>query len=150
MRDALSGVSRCGGSEGDVAEDVSNTVHGTGRFERLGSYARARRVGDLVFVAGTTAIEPSGRVHAPGDVYEQTRFVLTRIDEILRECGATLADVVRTVAYLTDMAAAEGFVRAHGEAFAGIEPVCTAVGVELATPGLTVEIEVQAIIQRRS
>jgi len=132
-----------------VAEDVSNTVHGTGRFERLGSYARARRVGDLVFVAGTTAVEPSGRVHAPGDVYEQTRYVLTRIDELLHECGSTLADVVRTMAYLTDMASADGFVRAHGEAFVGIEPVCTAVGAQLATPGLTVEIEVQAIVQRR-
>jgi enamine deaminase RidA (YjgF/YER057c/UK114 family) len=133
-----------------MAEDVSYTVHGTGRFERLGSYARARRVGDHVFVAGTTAVEPSGRVHASWDTYAQTKYALGRIEEALRECGAEMADVVRTVAYLTDMALAEGFARAHGEVFAGIDPVCTAVGVQLATAGLVVEIEVQAIVQRRS
>jgi enamine deaminase RidA (YjgF/YER057c/UK114 family) len=132
-----------------VAEDVSYTVHGTGRFERLGGYARGRRVGDHVFVAGTTAVEPSGRVHAPGDAYAQTRYALSRIEEVLRECGAELADVVRTVVYLTDMSTASEFVRAHGEVFAGIEPVCTAVGAQLATPGLVVEIEVQAIIRHR-
>jgi enamine deaminase RidA (YjgF/YER057c/UK114 family) len=132
-----------------MAEDVSYTVHGTGRFERLGSYARARRVGDHVFVAGTTAVEPSGRIHAPGDAYAQTRYTLERIQGVLRECDATLADVVRTVVYLTDMSLAADFARAHGEVFAGIEPVCTAVGAQLATPGLVVEIEVQAIVQQR-
>jgi enamine deaminase RidA (YjgF/YER057c/UK114 family) len=133
-----------------MAEDVSYTVHGTGRFERLGSYARARRVGDHVFVAGTTAVEPSGRVHAPGDAYAQTKYALGRIAEVLGECGAEMADVVRTVVYLTDMSIAGEFARAHGEVFAGIEPVCTAVGAQLATPGLVVEIEVQAILQRRN
>jgi enamine deaminase RidA (YjgF/YER057c/UK114 family) len=132
-----------------MAEDVSYTVHGTGRFERLGSYARGRRVGDHVFVAGTTAVEPSGRVHASGDAYAQTKYALGRIEDVLRECGAEMADVVRTVVYLTDMSIAGEFARAHGEVFAGVEPVCTAVGAQLATPGLVVEIEVQAIIQTR-
>jgi enamine deaminase RidA (YjgF/YER057c/UK114 family) len=125
---------------------VQRTVHGGGRFETIGSYSRARRVGAHVFVAGTTAIEPSGRLHAPGDTYAQTRFVLDRIAKALAETGASLTDVVRTMAYLTDMATAGEFVRAHGEVFAGIEPVSTAVGAVLTTPGMMVEIEVQAIV----
>ncbi len=129
---------------------VAYTVHGGGRFEELGSYARGRRVGDHVFVAGTTAIEPSGRLHAPNNTYSQTLFVLRRIDEVLHQMGAELADVVRTMAYLTDMATAGDFVRAHGEIFRGItEPVSTAVGAVLTTPGMMVEIEVQAIVQLR-
>ena len=129
---------------------VAYTVHGGGRFEELGSYARGRRVGDHVFVAGTTAIEPSGRLHAPDNTYSQTLFVLRRIDEVLQQMGAELADVVRTMAYLTDMTTAGDFVRAHGEIFRGIaEPVSTAVGAVLTTPGMMVEIEVQAIMQSR-
>jgi enamine deaminase RidA (YjgF/YER057c/UK114 family) len=126
---------------------ASHTVHGTGRFERAGSYARGRRIGEHVFVAGTTAIEPSGRLHAPGDTYAQTLFTLRRIEGVLAEMGASLADVVRVVAYLTDLAAAGDFTRAHGEVFTGVtEPVLTAVGAQLSTPGMMVEIEVQAIV----
>jgi enamine deaminase RidA (YjgF/YER057c/UK114 family) len=129
-----------------MMDAVRLTVYGTGRFERAASASRARRIGPQVFVADTTAIEPSGRVHAPGDMYAQTRFALGLIGGYLGECGASMSDVVRVVAYLTDMAAAGDFVRAHGEVFAGIEPVVTAVGATLATPGLVVEIEVQAIV----
>ena len=129
---------------------VTYTVHGGGRFEQLGSYARGRRVGDHVFVAGTTAIEPSGRLHAPGDTHAQTLFVLRRIEAVLADMDASLADVVRTVAYLADISTAGEFARAHGEVFSGVaEPVSTGVGVQLTTPGMMVEIEVQAIVQPR-
>lgn len=122
------------------------TIGGGGRFEELGGYSRVRRVGDLVLVAGTTAIEPSGRLHRPGDTYAQTRFVIERVTDLLREAGAELADVVRTRAYLADIATAGDFARAHGELFATIRPVTTAVEAGLTTPGMMVEIEVEAII----
>ena len=90
-------------------------------------------------------MEPSGRLHAPGDTYEQTRFVLARVATLLEQAGSGLPDVVRTRAYLSDMREAAAFARAHGEAFAGIRPVCTAVGAALTVPGMMVEIEVDAI-----
>jgi enamine deaminase RidA (YjgF/YER057c/UK114 family) len=117
-----------------------------GRFEEIGSYSRAKRVGPFVSVAGTTAIEPSGKLHAPGDTYAQTLFILGRIEEALREVGANLSHVMRTRAYLTDMSAAGGFVRAHGEVFKGIDPVLTGVQAGLTQPGMMVEIDVDAII----
>ena len=49
---------------------------GGGRFEEIGSYSRAKRVGPFVYVAGTTAIEPSGKLHAPGDSYAQTLYII--------------------------------------------------------------------------
>jgi enamine deaminase RidA (YjgF/YER057c/UK114 family) len=128
--------------------DIDLTVSGGGRFEQLGSYCRVRRVGSWVFVAGTTALERSGRLHAPGDTYAQTRFVLGRIGEWLAEAGAGLQAVVRTRAYLAAGASAADFARAHGEVFAGIVPVCTAIGGAVLTmPGMMVEIEAEAIVR---
>ena len=125
---------------------VIMSTSGGGRFEKIGSYVRAKRVGPFVFVAGTTAIEPSGKLHAPGDTYAQTIYAFERIADALNNVGAQMGHVVRTRAYLTDMKDADGFVRAHGEIFAGIEPVSTAVEAGLTTPGMMVEIEVDAII----
>ena len=117
-----------------------------GRFEEVGSYSRAKRVGPFVSVAGTTAIEPSGKLHAPGDTYAQTIFILRRIEDALREVGANMTHVMRTRAYLTDLSNAGGFIQAHGEVFAGIEPVLTGVQAGLTQPGMMVEIDVDAIV----
>ncbi len=119
---------------------------GGGRFEKAGSYARAKRVGPFVFVAGTTAIEPSGKLHAPGDTYAQTVYAFGRIAEALEAVGAEMRHVDRTRAFLTDLSKGGEFVRAHGEIFAGIEPVTTGVEAGLTTPGMMIELEVDAII----
>ncbi len=121
-------------------------ISGGGRFEEIGSYSRAKRVGPFVYVAGTTAIEPSGKLHAPGDAYAQTIYILGRIEAALKEAGAEMAHVMRTRAYLTDLSEAGGFVRAHGEVFKGIDPVLTGVQAGLTQPGMMVEIDVDAII----
>lgn len=126
---------------------VVRTARGGGRFEEVGSYVRARRVGPFVFVAGTTAVEPSGKLHAPGDAYAQTHYILDRIEAVLAEVGASLADVVRTRAFLSDLSAGGGgFIRAHGERFRGIEPVLTGVEAGLTVEGMMVEIEVDALL----
>jgi enamine deaminase RidA (YjgF/YER057c/UK114 family) len=120
-----------------------------GRFEELGGYVRAKRVGPFVYVAGTTAVERSGRVHRPGDTAAQTRFALQRIGAALEAVGSSLRDVVRTRAYLVDMSDAGVFARTHREALQEAAPVLTVVGAQLATPGLTVEIEIDAIARPR-
>ena len=117
-----------------------------GRFEEIGAYVRAKRIGPFVYVAGTTAVEPSGRLHAPGNTYAQTLYAIARIEQALNRVRAELRHVTRTRAFLADMSAAGEYVRAHGEAFADIRPVATGVGAELATPGLMVEIEVDALV----
>lgn len=128
--------------------EIDMKVFGGGRFEQLGGYSRVRRVGPAVFVAGTTALEPSGRLHAPGDCSAQTRFILARISGWLTEVGASLDSVVRTRAYLAAGADVAAFARAHGEVFAGIDPVCTAIGGAVLTmPGMVVEIEAEALVR---
>ena len=118
-----------------------------GRFEVIGSYARGKRVGPYVFIAGTTAINEHNEVHAPGNAYEQTIFIMKRIETALHELGAELKHVVRTTAFLSDMqGGVMGFVKAHGEVFKGIDPVSTGVEAGLTRPGMMVEIQVDAII----
>ncbi len=125
---------------------VVRTAQGGGRFEEIGSYSRAKRVGPFVFVAGTTAIEPSGQLHAPGDTYAQTLYVFERVRQALSDVGAAMRHVTRTRAFLVDMATAGEFVRAHGEVFRDIRPVSTGVEAGLTTPGMMIEIEVDAIV----
>ena len=117
-----------------------------GRFEEVGSYSRAKRVGPFVSVAGTTAIEPSGKLHAPGDTYAQSIYIMKRIENALQEVGAEMRHVMRTRCYLTDLKEAGGFVQAHGEVFKDINPVLTGVQAGLTQPGMMVEIDVDAII----
>lgn len=117
-----------------------------GRFEEIGSYSRAKRVGPFVYVAGTTAIEPSGKLHAPGDTYAQSLYIFTKIEIALNELGAEMRHVMRTRCYLTDISEAAGLVKAHGEVFKGICPVTTGVEAGLTQPGMMVEIDVDAII----
>lgn len=121
-----------------------------GRFEDIGSYARAKRIGPFAFTAGTTAIEPTGKIHAPYDAYAQTRYILGRTEEFLKEVGAELKHVARVRVYLTEMQHAAGFIKAHGEVFKGIDPVLTAVTAGLTQPGLVVEIDVDAVIHDAS
>lgn len=121
------------------------TAQGSGRFEKMGSYSRAKRVGPFVYVAGTTSMH-NGELIAPFDIYEQSVFIFKQIEKALGAVGAEMRHVVKTKAYVTDMRDAGGFIRAHGEVFKDIEPVLTGVQAGLTTPGMMVEIEVDAVI----
>jgi enamine deaminase RidA (YjgF/YER057c/UK114 family) len=113
-------------------------------FEETYGYARAVRVGDHVFVSGTTAREP----HLSGDAYRQASSIIDIIADALRQAGAGLHHVVRTVVYVVDMADVEAVARAHLEAFGTVRPASTLVQVAaLAPPTARVEIEVTAIAQ---
>lgn len=116
-------------------------------WERAVAYSRAVRIGPHVFVSGTTASDREGRTVAVGDAYEQTRYILQKIEAALNQVGGTLADVVRTRMFVTDISRWEEIGRAHGEIFRGINPAATMVEVRrLVNPDHLVEIEVDAII----
>ena len=108
-------------------------------------YSRAVRVGNLVEVAGTTAQD--GDAVTGHDEYAQTKRILEKIAAALHEAGATLAQVVRTRIFVTDITKWQEVGRAHGEVFAHIRPASTMVQVAaLIDPRLLVEVEATAII----
>ena len=117
-------------------------------WEQAVAYSRAVRVGNLVFVSGTTASNVDGTTVAPGDAYQQTNFILRKIESALAELGAKLPDVVRTRLFVTDISRWEEIGRAHGEMFGGINPASTMVEVRrLINPDHLVEIEVDAVVE---
>jgi enamine deaminase RidA (YjgF/YER057c/UK114 family) len=120
-------------------------------WERSVAYSRAVRVGNFVFVSGTTASNVDGTTVAVGDAEQQARFILRKIESALLEVGATLSDVVRTRMFVTDISQWELIGRAHGEVFADINPAATMVEVQrLVNPDHLVEIEVDAVVDDQS
>jgi enamine deaminase RidA (YjgF/YER057c/UK114 family) len=116
-------------------------------WEDIVGYSRAVRVGNIIEVAGTTAMDGDLLV-GKGDVYLQTKYIFTKIEKALEQLGASLKDVVRTRMYVTNIADWQEAGKAHGEFFATIKPVATMVEVaKLISEDLLVEIEVTAIIE---
>ena len=122
-------------------------VSSGGPWELPVGYSRAVRTGNLIAVAGTTAARPDGTVEGGDDAYLQARRCFEVIEQALAELGATMADVIRTRMFVTDISRWQEFGRAHGEFFGEVRPAATMVEVQrLIAPGLLIEVEVDAVI----
>ena len=118
------------------------------KWEDIIGYSRAVRVGNVIEVAGTTAIDEAGNLVGADDPYEQTRYIITKIEKAIIEAGASLQDIVRTRIFTTDISRWEEIGRAHGESFREIKPASTMVEVKsLINPVLLVEMEATVILQ---
>jgi enamine deaminase RidA (YjgF/YER057c/UK114 family) len=123
-----------------------NISSGTAWDEQVG-YSRAVRVGDVIEVAGTTAVDEHGNVVGGGDPYRQTQFIFNKIEKALAAAGASLKDVVRTRMFVTDIRQWGEIGRAHGDIFREIRPAATMVEVKaLIDAELLVEVEATAIV----
>ena len=125
----------------------NRTNYGTGaKWEDIIGYSRAVKVGNIIEVTGTVAAGENGLV-GKDDAYEQTKFIIKKIEAVLQRAGASLEDVVRTRMFVTDISRWEEYGRAHGEAFGKIKPCTSMIGIAaLIEPGYLIEIEATAIL----
>ena len=116
-------------------------------FEDKAGYSRAVRVGNMVYVGGTTSTNSEGVVEGAGDAYEQTRITLLKIEDALTQAGARVAEVVRVRMYVTDISRGPEYLKAYSEWFKEVRPVITVAEVSaLARPDHLIEIEAEAVI----
>lgn len=115
-------------------------------WEDIVGYSRAVKIGNIIEVAGTTAMDGDNLI-GKDNLYAQTKYIFQKIEKALQEAGASLSDVVRTRMFVTDISKWEEAGRAHGEFFKTIKPVATMVQVsKLINDDLLIEIEVTAIV----
>ena len=116
-------------------------------WEKNLSYSRAVRVGNVIKVAGTTAVDEAGNVVGGNDVYAQCMFIYQKIQRVLEEAGSGMDQVVSTRIYIVNINEWQAAGKAHHDVFHEIHPVSTMVGVNaLIRPDLLVEIEVEAMV----
>ena len=132
-----------------ILSDRSNYSSGT-PWESIAGYSRAVRVGNIIEVAGTTAVDTEGQVVGAGDIIKQTDYIFNKIRNALNDAGSKMSDVIRTRMYLTDINDWEAVARVHGDIFSDIKPVSTLVEVSgLIDKELLIEIEVSAVVSGR-
>jgi len=123
-----------------------NVSSGTIWENKIG-YSRAVRIGNLIEVSGAAAIDRD-KIFSPGDAYQQTRFIIQKIEKALNDAGGSLSDVIRTRIYVTNIKDWEAVGGAHGEFFKTIKPVTTMVEVKsLIDPNFVVELEATAYLK---
>lgn len=115
-------------------------------WENMVGYSRAVRVGNIIEISGTTAVD-GDTIIGKGDVHEQAIFILKKIQQTLHSAGSCMEDVVRTRMYVTDISQWEKVASAHALFFKDIKPATSMVEVsQLIDKELLIEIEVTAIV----
>ena len=127
---------------------MSRTNYSSGAtWEDIVGYSRAVKMGNIIEVTGTVAVDANNDVVGEDDAYLQTKFILQKIETVLQQAGASLSDVVRTRMFVTDISRWKDYGRAHGEVFCQIKPCTTMVEVSrLIAPEFLIEIEATAIL----
>jgi enamine deaminase RidA (YjgF/YER057c/UK114 family) len=117
------------------------------KWEDIVGYSRAVRMGNMIEVTGTVAVDENNEVVGEGNAYEQTKFIIQKIEAVLKKAGAGLEHVIRTRMFVTDISRWEEYGKAHGEFFAEVRPCTTMVEVSrLIAPEYLIEIEATAVL----
>ncbi|MBL7722207.1 MAG: RidA family protein [Chitinophagaceae bacterium] len=117
------------------------------KWEDIVGYSRAVKVGNIIEVTGTVAVDENNQLVGEDDAYAQTKFIIGKIEKVLQSAGSSLEDVVRTRMFVTDISRWEEYGKAHGEFFGQVKPCTSMIEVKgLIAPEYLIEIEATAIV----
>lgn len=117
------------------------------KWEDIVGYSRAVKIGNIIEVTGTVAVDENSLLIGKNDAYTQTKYIIEKIERVLQKAGSSLKDVVRTRMFVTDITRWEEYGKAHGEFFKNIKPCTSMIEVKgLIAPEYLIEIEATAII----
>lgn len=127
---------------------MNRTNYSSGaKWEDIVGYSRAVKIGNTIEVTGTVAVDENSNLVGDNSAYEQTKFIIQKIEKVLEQAGASLKDVVRTRMFVTDISRWQEYGKAHGEFFKDIKPCTSMIEIKgLISPEYLVEIEATAII----
>jgi enamine deaminase RidA (YjgF/YER057c/UK114 family) len=127
---------------------MSRTNYSSGaKWEDIVGYSRAVKIGNVIEVTGTVAVDENTQLIGGDSAYEQTKYIIQKIEKILKNAGAELKDVIRTRMFVTDISRWEEYGKAHGEFFKTIKPCTSMIEVKgLIDKTYLIEIEATAII----
>lgn len=118
------------------------------KWEDFVGYSRAVKIGNVIEITGTVAVDDTSSLVGGNNAYEQTKFIIQKIEKVLQKAGASLQDVVRTRMFVTDISRWEEYGKAHGEFFKEIRPCTSMIEIKgLIAPEYLIEIEATAIIE---
>ena len=116
------------------------------KWEDIVGYSRAVKIGNTIEVTGTVAVDENNTLVGGNNAYDQTKFILQKIEKVLERAGASLKDVVRTRMFVTDISRWEEYGKAHGEFFKDIKPCTSMIEIKgLIAPEYLIEIEATAV-----
>lgn len=126
---------------------MNRTNYSSGaKWEDIVGYSRAVKIGNTIEVTGTVAADDNSNLVGGNNAYEQTKFILQKIERVLEKAGASLKDVVRTRMFVTDISRWEEYGKAHGEFFKDIKPCTSMIEIKgLIAPEYLIEIEATAV-----
>lgn len=117
------------------------------KWEDIVGYSRAVKVGNIIEVTGTVSVDDNSNLVGGNSAYEQTKYIIEKIEKVLQRAGSSLKDVIRTRLFVTDISRWEEYGKAHGEFFKDIKPCTTMIEVKgLISPEYLIEIEATAIM----
>jgi enamine deaminase RidA (YjgF/YER057c/UK114 family) len=116
------------------------------KWEDIVGYSRAVKIGNTIEVTGTVAVDENSNLMGGNSAYAQTKFIIQKIEGVLKKAGASLKDVVRTRMFVTDISRWEEYGKAHGEFFKTIKPCTSMIEIKsLIAPEYLIEIEATAV-----
>ena len=118
----------------------------SGKFEKVVGYSRAVKVGNFIFVSGTTGTDADGKLVSAQDSYAQTKKAIENIESALSKAGASLMHVVRTRVFVRADADWHSVAKAHEESFHSILPASSMLVCSFLDPNILVEIEADAVV----